>query len=201
MNFAYRALTCVALTAGWCAMAHAGVIFNFDTDAPGTSTSFTDTAGGLSASFTSSADPGGFLVEPGFFSTLTGNVLGDPGFNGDSNVNLMIGFSTNLSSISLLFATDDFGDPSPFTLTAFEGNTQLGTTTSFGVFPAGFVIPEGSIRFQGGPFNNIVLSSTAPFFAIDTIDATPTPEPAAVLLLGIGLLGLGLPSVRRKTRQ
>src|SRR5579884_4224959 len=62
-----------------CAGARADAIFNFDSDTDGTSTTFTDTNNGISATFSSSADPGGFVIYPSVFETLTGNVLGDPG--------------------------------------------------------------------------------------------------------------------------
>ena len=60
------------------ATANAGtVLFPFDGDTPGTATTFTDTVNGLSATFSSSADPGGFVVYQTMFETLTGNVLAD----------------------------------------------------------------------------------------------------------------------------
>src|ERR1700678_3366392 len=87
----------------YCAAAHAsGVIaFNFDSDAPGTSTAFTDSVAGLSATFSSSADPGGFVVYPTMFETLTGNVLGDPGPAFANNLALNVNFSQNISAIEL----------------------------------------------------------------------------------------------------
>jgi hypothetical protein len=42
-------------------------IFNFDADSVGTATPFTDVNGGLSATFSSPSDPGGFVVAPTFF--------------------------------------------------------------------------------------------------------------------------------------
>lgn len=66
--------------------AQASTIFNFDNDNLGTSTNFTDTVNGLSATFSSPADPGGFVVYASMFETLTGNVLGDPGPAGLDNL-------------------------------------------------------------------------------------------------------------------
>jgi hypothetical protein len=141
------------------------------------------------------------MVGESFYDTLTGNVLADPGFGGAGNLTLTIQFSSNLASLSLLFATSDFGDPSLFTLTAFEGNQQVGTTSAFGNFIPGFDFPEGSIAFQGSPFNSVVLSTPAQFFAVDDIAATPTPEPGTMLLMGLGFIGLGLPYTRRLIRR
>ena len=180
------------------AAANASTIFNFDSDTPGTSTTFTDSVDGLSATFSSSADPGGFVVYASMFETLTGNVLGDPGPAGLDNLALKIGFSQNLSAITLDFATSDFITPSPFTITTFEGSTQVGTATSTGQFLQGFTFPEGEITFEGGPFDNVVLSSTAMDFAVDNVTVIAAPEPGTLALLGAGLLLTGLPSLRRR---
>jgi hypothetical protein len=181
-----------------CAAANASTIFNFDGDTPGTSTNFTDTVNGLSATFSSSADPGGFTIYGSMFETLTGNVLGDPGPAGLDGLALSISFSQDLSAITLDFATSDFITASPFTITAFEGSTQVGTATSTGQFLQGFTFPEGEITFAGGPFNTVVLSSTAMDFAVDNITVVAAPEPGTLALLGAGLLLTGLPSMRRR---
>ena len=52
-------------------------IFNFDSDVLGTPTPFSHSNNGLTATFSSTGDPGGFVVAPTFFLTLTGNVLLD----------------------------------------------------------------------------------------------------------------------------
>ncbi len=184
-----------------CAAANAAAIFNFDTDNSGTSTTFTDTSDGLSATFSSSADPGGFVLdETNFFDTLTGNVLGDPGPAGQDNLALDINFSQDLSAITLDFATADFDTPSPFTLTAYENSTLVGSNTLTGQFLSGFVFPEGEISFGGAAFNSVVLSSTATDFAVDNVQAAPSaaPEPGTMALLGAGLIVAGMPRMRRR---
>src|SRR5580698_4536115 len=132
-----------------CAAANASAIFNFDGDAPGTSTTFTDTVNGISATFFSSADPGGFVVYPSMFETLTGNVLGDPGPALMDNLALDISFSQNLSVIELDFATSDFISPSLFTVSAYENSALVGSVSSTGEFLSGFTFPEGEIAFEG----------------------------------------------------
>jgi hypothetical protein len=200
MTFSNSArLLFAAITA--CAAANAAAIFNFDADNPGTSTTFTDTSDGLSATFSSSADPGGFVIyQTSFFDNLTGNVLGDPGPAGQDNLNLDIGFSQDLSAITLDFATADFGAASPFTLTAYENSTPVGSSTVTGQFPSGFMFPEGAISFGGAAFNNVVISSTATDFAVDNIEASPStaPEPGTMALLGACLVIAGLPRMRRR---
>ncbi len=180
--------------------ANASTVFNFDADNLGTSTTFTDTMDGLSATFSSSADPGGFVVYPSFFETLTGNVLGDPGPSGQDNLALDVAFSQELSSISLGFATSDFGSPSPLTLTAYQNSQLVGSVETTGTVPGGFTFPEGQIEFNGSPFNNIVISSTAMDFAVDNIAVTATPEPGLLLPLGFGFAAIAFLSLRKKHR-
>lgn len=131
-----------------CGFARADAIFNFDNDAIGTATGFTDTVNGISATFSSSADPGGFVIYQSMFETLTGNVLGDPGPAFQDNLSLTINFSQGLSAVTLDFATSDFITPSPFTITAYENGLSVGSATSTGQFLNGFTFPEGEIAFE-----------------------------------------------------
>lgn len=173
-----------------CAAASASTIadFNFDSDLPGTATTFTDTNNGLSATFSSSADPGGFVIYPSMFETLTGNVLGDPGPAGDNNLDLDINFSQSVTAITLDFATADFVTPSPFTITAYENSVLVGSNTSTGMFLSGFTFPEGEISFSGGTFNQVILSSTSMDFAVDNIQVAAAPEPGTFAMIGAALL-------------
>ena len=178
-----------------CAAANADSVFNFDTDNAGTATTFTDTNNGLSATFSSSADPGGFVIyQTNFFETLTGNVLGDPGPIGMDNLALDVSFSQQLSALTLDFATTDFNTPSPFTLTAYENSTPVGSNTLTGQFLPGFLFPEGEIAFSGAQFNSVVISSTATDFAVDNLTAVvaTVPEPKTLVLVGASLMIAGL---------
>jgi hypothetical protein len=188
----------VLAAAALCAAANASTIFNFDGDSLGTSTGFTDTVNGLSATFSSTADPGGFVVYQSMFETLTGNVLGDPGPAGLDNLALSIYFSGNLAAVTLDFATSDFSIPSPLTLTAYENSKLIGSASATGQFLNGFSFPEGEIAFSGNPFNEIVISSSATDFAVDNIAVAPAPEPATCTLLGIALVGVGVPALRSR---
>jgi len=184
-----KLLLLVALVLGTLGAARADSVFNFDSDTVGKSTSFFDTNNGVTADFVSSNGLGGFQVAPSFFKLLTGNVLLDPGPAGLSNLALIIGFSSNLNSIFMDFATDSLGGV-PFTLTAFENGTQVGQLSASGAVPPGFTFSEGTINFGGPTFNAVSLSSTALFFAIDNVDVKSTPEPSSLLMLGTGLLAL-----------
>jgi hypothetical protein len=170
----------------------ATITFNFNSDA-GKSTTFTDTVSGLSATFSSLSDPGGFTVIPTFFKALTGNVLLDPGPANKDNLALTITFGQDLSSLSLLFATNS-GAGVPLVLTALEGSTVVGTASSSGVIPSGFFFPEGTLTFSGATFNKVALSSTALDFAIDdvTVVGTAVPEPAMFLPGCVIVAGLAM---------
>ena len=180
--------------------ANASTIFNFDADSPGTATSFTDTVNGLSATFSSPGDPGGFVIYPTIFDTLTGNVLGDPGPAGLDNLMLDVAFSQNLTAVTLDFATSDFSSPSPLIVSAYENAQLVGSVQATGNFLAGFTFPEGQITFNGATFNNIVISSSATDFAIDNIAAVATPEPALSGLLALGLAAIVIGSRRARSR-
>ncbi len=200
--FAAKLFAALALCS---AAAHAETIavFNFDNDTPGASTTFTDTNNGVSATFSSSDDPGGFVIYPSIFETLTGNVLGDPGPAGANDIALDIDFSQSLSAIVLDFATADFSSASPLTITAYDNTTEVGSNTSTGEFLSGFTFPEGEIAFDEGTFNNVVISTSSPDFAVDNIEvatAAAAPEPGTLTMFTAGLLLAGVGMLRRRAR-
>jgi hypothetical protein len=187
MKFA-TLLGTVILAAGSGPLAHAAVIFNFDTDNVGTSTQFTDTSGGISATFSSPGDPGGFAIEPSTFQALSGNVLGDPGPAFLNNLSLNISFDSKLTAISLVFATGEFGTASPLVLDAYNGSAFVGSASATGFVPNGFFFPEGEIAFVGSAFDRVVLSTVAQDFAIDNVAVAQAPEPGSVSMLALGLI-------------
>ncbi len=174
---------------------NAASVFNFDADPIGQGTSFTDINNGLSATFSSPGDPGGFGVNSGFFSALSGNVLIDPGPAGLDNLALNIGFSSSVDSIGLDFAVNSAG-PVPLTLTALENGATVGTITAGDSFPSsGAQSPEGHLDFSGTVLNSVTLTSSATDFAVDNVtvgagSTAATPEPATAGLLSLaGMLG------------
>jgi hypothetical protein len=168
----------------------ADAVFDFNSVPIGTATPFSVTVNGLTATFSSPADPGGFEVTSGFglfAPPLNGNVLLDPGPSGASGIPLDISFSQNLSTLTVDFATEALGS---FGITANEGTVGQGEVGSSGTIPTGFTFPQGTVSFHGGPFNNVVLTtsfSPPPYFAIEDLTAVvavvvSTPEPSSFYL-------------------
>jgi len=182
--------------------------FNFNTDAAGTMTTFTDTNNGLSATFSSTAGPGAFMVQPSFFSNQSGNDLG--AVVGANSVPLDIAFSKGLNSFSLNFGLNGAA-ASTFTLTAFSGGlngAQVGSKTVTGAIPGGFfLLPEGSLSFQSAsPFDTVALTSTAQNLFVDNIAVSaPVPEDSTAVSLGLmvalGACGIAVATRRRKANQ
>jgi hypothetical protein len=136
------------------------------------------------------------MVQPSPFSTLAGRVL----MESDPTAGpLTITFSAPLTGISLRFGLNSPFAPGSLMLQALNGVTMVGSVSAPGTVPSGFLFPEGSISFAGAAFNSVVLSSTAPDFAIDNINASVVPEPATVWLVGSGALLVA--ARRRRSRS
>ena len=174
--------------------------FDFESVPFGTLVPFTDTDGGVTASFTAPGGNFAVLSNPGAFVGLIGQYLSDA--DADIIISpLEIAFSTFLNSISLNFAMPDLLGTGTGTLTldAFLGATLVGSTSQTGAIPPGFGAIEGSITFAGGMFDRVVLSADIPDFGIDNVNVAPAavPEPATVALLAGGLLVIGAVGRRR----
>ena len=171
--------------------AHAAV-FDFESVPSGAVTTFTVTEGGITATFTVSS--GAFFVAPGFFATLSGQVLldMDPALH-----TLSITFSQPLSGLSLVFALNNSLGLGQLTLTAYSGGLSgavVGSVSASGTVPDGFDYPEGSLTFSGPTFDAITLQSDQQDFAIDNltvhgVGGPEIPEPSTVALVLIGLVG------------
>ena len=133
--------------------------FNFPDTLLNTATPFSMTNNGVTVSFSSPADPGGFVVYPSFFS-FNNNVLFDPAPAGQNSIPLSIGIDTTIpiQSISMDFALNAVSGTS-LDFTAYQGSTQTGSGSAVGNVPGHYYIfPEGILYFSGS-FNKIVLSS------------------------------------------
>jgi len=177
----------LSLTAMCAIPLYAGSVF-LNVVPQGTSTTFSETNNGITATFSSSADPGGFTITGGFIGSDP-EALFDPGPAGASDIALDIGFDTSLDSFSTDFILDGPGD---FDLSAYSGGlsgTLVGTASESS---------GSSISFAGGGFDTVVLTSpSTPFFAIANVDVTSgVPEPSYALIFPV--LGFGFVMLNRR---
>jgi hypothetical protein len=162
--------------------------FTFDSVASLTATPLALTDGGVTATFTS---PGGndFFTFPsaGLFVTMAGNVL-VAGADAQTDA-LTVAFSAPQSLFSVQFGLNTFTAAVPFTLTAYLGAAQVGTSSATGSL---FNFVEGTLMFSGATFDRVVLTTAAQDFAIDnlTVRLANVPEPAVMTLLASAIVAL-----------
>jgi hypothetical protein len=195
------AIAAVVLSVGIPAQAAASISFSFDSLASGTGTPITLSSGGINATFTASGGPGGFQINPTFFS-FSGNVLLTPGTLGQSNEALGITFSAPLTSFSANFGTRG---PGPLDLTALSGGlggTTVGSSSATGTIPAGFQFPEGTISFSGATFDSIILADIHDTdFALGSFTvSSAVPEPSTWAMMLLGFAGVRFMAYRRKSK-
>ena len=192
----------VAMTAALVPAAAHATLFDFENIALGTATNFTDTVGGLSATFTGSAS---VCAAGGLFVTLAGHVeaqeLCNNPANGAQTGPLGISFSSDQSSVSFDFATVELvpGTPGALTVQAFENANLVATSVFNSTVPPGHPGGEGLASITA-TFNRLVLTgdTSDTLLAIDNISTPAVPEPTSIALLGGGLAGFVLVRRRRK---
>ena len=167
------------------------VTFSFDASAP-TSTPFSLTSGGLTASF-SSTDSFQVDATSGLFSFPSG--LGD--IFSVTGGSLTISFSTPVTqTISIPFGLEDaFSLNGSDTLTATANTSQ---TVTAGTTPNNLPLgePEGVLFFKPtSAITSLTLTSANPF----TIASVSVPEPMSLSLVGLGVAGMA--ALRRRSRQ
>jgi hypothetical protein len=190
----------LAMAAALVPAAAQATLFDFENIASGTvitdATPLIDTVGGLTATFTGSAS---VCASGGLFVSLTGNVeVQELCTAGNQTGPLKISFSSDLSSVSLDFAT--VAGPGALTVQALENGTAVSTSTFNSTVPPGNSNGEGFASVFG-TFDMLVLTGgSGALLAIDNIStpAAAAPEPASIALLGAGLAGLALTRRRRK---
>ncbi len=197
----------LALWPGRSALGQA-VTFDFDTSAPnlsiGQNTPLDQTAGGITAHFSSPTDPAFSVQSDGstqwHLSRFSGHYL----YANNQNGNVLdIKFSRPLTAITFTFATADFQQVEvPTTLQAaayLDAKTALvGAATAHGTYGMD-TMPMGMLTFtapSGHPFNLVEISippqalAAAAFF-VDNVVATPgTPAAPVLTSPGNGVTGV-----------
>jgi hypothetical protein len=211
MGIAYQiAAAILALSISMVPAAATTALFNFDADNVETLTPFVDTNNGVSATFSSLDDPGGFVVRPEQIplSLLTGNMLqrnlAPP--HPAINIPLHVTFNQPISDISFLFSIADPTNMSVMLLTTDAGGSASeAPTVLIPVSAPEAILPEGSLSFSGAPFTSVDLiavpNAVSPVFAVDDIVLTTAiPEPASLAIFGTALLGFAVMRRSRNTR-
>ncbi len=170
--------------------------FNFESNTPGQFTTFTDTSGGINATFSTTAD----TTSRGGFTVLRPTGQQPPGFSGNHlenspgmyNLPLSIGFDQTLLSGSVAY--NSFSGAA-FTVQELLNGVVVGTATSNS--------SSGTLSFGGVAFDS--LSLTTPAFGIDNLAVTNSPsaapEPSQLAGMGFTALGLGALLLRARRRK
>jgi hypothetical protein len=198
MSLWIKAGCSVAMTVALVPVAAQATLFDFENTAVGTTTTFSDTIGGLTATFTGSAS---VCASGGQFVSLTGNIEAQELCTaGVQTGPLGISFSSDQTSVSFDFATVEAasGTPGALTVQAFENATLVSTSVFNSTVPLGNPAGEGLASITG-TFNRLVLTgdTSDTLLAIDNINTPAVPEPASIAVLGAALAGLILAGRRR----
>jgi hypothetical protein len=196
MRELFTGIVGVILLAGSAAVVRADSIFNFDNIPDSTTTAFSDTSNGVTATFTSNiAD--GFIVQSAnqFQGFVGGNNLyqQDPPY---TFITLRIGFSAPQASTVFNFALNGTSNAT-LTLTPFLAGAAVGSPFTVGSsLSSDSVYSYGSLAFNPGlDFDSFELSSNVEAIALDDLSVSPAavsgvPEPAPVALLLFGMAGM-----------
>jgi hypothetical protein len=169
-----------------------------------TTTPFSQTNNGITAHFSANAtafggnnnDPDGFITlsTAGTFSWGPQMLITDTITTAPDD--LVITFSQTLTSISMNFGT---GLPAlSFHLNAYLGTAAVGSNSATGTVVV--TDPEGTIGFNAGDFNTVVLSSSSPALAVGniTVTAAPSSVPEPGYFWAFPAFGLGLAVWKRR---
>jgi hypothetical protein len=188
-------VTLLMLLSGLAANAES-ITFDFEDVPLGRVTSFTETKGGIVATFTTT-DPSGLDVYQNSGSFFPPPFMGHAVENG-TGFPIIVTFSMPLESASVDFAMDNLqGISTLFTMKAYSGGTGgtlLATSGTLGTPPAPLGFPQGTGTISALGFDTLVFSGPQPGLAIDNLTVSTAvsavPEPGTLSMLLIGLLAV-----------
>jgi len=174
------------------------VLFDFDSLPAHSGLPASYTVGGITASL--SATGQGFSIQPadtmGFTPVgFAGNCISP---NSVFAADLLVGFSTQLTSFSILYSPQELGcdDSATMRVTAYLGGAAVGTATATAANPGTW--PSETLAFSSAqPFDSVVVHYDArpptcqdwgPIFLADNMQVTPVPPPIT-LMNGVKLPG------------
>ena len=181
--------------------AQADIIYDFENLPINLATNFTDTKGGVVATFDSGEGfyAGAFTIQdfgPNFEPLVTGHYLQN--MHNRRGAVLAVGFSQSMQQLQFNFFTSGFGlEGNTLQVQEFLDATLVGTQTVLASQRSTRSYPTGRFTFYGSTYNNIKISGIGiqqDAFGIDNLQISPTsvPEPSMFILGGIsGLMSLG----------
>jgi hypothetical protein len=200
------------------AAAQASILFDFQNITPGSSVSFSDTVGGLTAQFSSSPSSQYYVIDPhgqlGFYPQgFSGNAIMPKSL---TPADLQVSFSKLVTDCSLRYAVDEYSPDTSavMRISAYKGGSLVGTATAQAILDSGNQNwPAATLSFSSSSaFDSIVVhyetrpsggENVNPIFAVDNVQVTlaPIPEPThAALVIGCALLLGGVVAGRRQVR-
>jgi hypothetical protein len=197
---AVTAFALLALGSGRTAAGPVSAIYTFDNIPQGTQTTFSDTEGGVTATFFGDANTTATVVGNGFAAPFSGNILMSQG----GHLGIDVTFSTPINKVSVDIGAVDSNPGYSFVgFAAYSGGVYGTPVGGAGlVFDTKDFQQQGVVTFSSAtPFDSLVIQSSPSYYTwIDNvaIGAAAVPEPGGLSLGAVCLGALALRAWRRR---